>query len=121
MVGKISAAPIAFHPLGPPIRNDTSAKPSRSNKRATTEAVAGVHIRAQTHDTLPLIMRASNTADNGTRTEKYMISPRRARSLVALPLGNGGDVVTLNYVLSRCWPHLPKLYRHKAVTLLSHS
>src|SRR5437764_764222 len=109
MVGKISAAPIACHPRRAPMRNDTSAKPSRSNKRATTEAVAGVHIRARTHDTLPLIMRASNTADNGPRTEKYMISPRRARSLVALPLaGNGGDVVTLNYVLSRCWPHLPK-------------
>src|SRR3954463_6935887 len=99
MVGKISAAPIACHPRRPPMRNDTSAKPSRSNKRATTEAAAGVHMRAHTHDKLPLIMSASNTADNGPRTAKYMIAPRRARSLVALSVAvNGGDVVTLNYV-----------------------
>jgi hypothetical protein len=54
---------------------------------------------AKTHDKLPLIMSASNTADSGTRTAKYIVSPRRARSLVALSAaGNGGDVVTLNYV-----------------------
>ena len=65
----------------------------------STEAAAGVHMSAKTHDKLPLIMRASNTADSGTRTAKYMVSPRRARSLVALSAAsNGGDVVTLNYV-----------------------
>src|SRR5918993_5878531 len=78
-IGKISASPMAFHPRRPPRRNDTSAKPSRSTSRATTEATAGDHIRAQIHDISPVMMTiASNTAVSGTRRAKYMASPRRA-------------------------------------------
>src|SRR5438105_273801 len=101
-IGKTSASPIAFHPRRPPIRNDTSAKPSRSTKRATTEAAAGVHMRAQTHDELPLIISASNPADSGTRTAKYMASPRRARVRVSLsPTSGAGETVMLNSVSFR--------------------
>jgi len=55
-------------------------------------------------------MRASNTADSGTRTAKYIVSPRRARSLVALSVaGNGGKDVKLNYVSLPVLASLPKL------------
>src|SRR5829696_1408775 len=97
-IGKISASPIAFHPRRPPRRNDTSAKPSRSTRRATTEATAGVHIRAQHHDELPvLLMITWNTAESGTRTAKYMASPRRARSRVSPSSAarDAGDVLVL--------------------------
>src|SRR5262245_18207444 len=75
---------MAFHPRRPPSRNDTSAKPSRSATRATTEAAAGVHISAQITEKSPLMMTIdSNTAVSGTRTPKYMASPRRARNRVS--------------------------------------
>src|SRR5215204_5510985 len=102
MIGKISASPIAFHPRCPPRRNDTSAKPSRSTRRATTEATAGVHIRAQNHDKLALIMITWNTAESGTRTAKYMARPRRARSRVSLSAASDvGDDLMLGLLSLR--------------------
>src|SRR5919112_2492756 len=96
-IGKISASPMAFHPRRPPRRNDTSAKPSRSTRRATTEATAGDHIRAQIHDELPVLMMiAWKTAVSGTRTAKYMARPRRARSRVSpSAASDAGDVLML--------------------------
>ena len=42
--GRSHARPVAFHPAAPPIRNETSRKPSRKTSRATIEAIPGVHI-----------------------------------------------------------------------------
>src|SRR5829696_5343913 len=70
-----------FHVLLPPKRKDTSAKPARSTRRATTEATAGVHIRAQTHEKLPVLMMiAWKTAESTKTMAKYMPNPRRAWS-----------------------------------------
>lgn len=78
-IGNSTAMRIALAPRRPPRRNDTSAKPSRRIRRATTDAAPGVHISAQTHAELPpTIMSISNAAENGTSTAKYMASPRRA-------------------------------------------
>src|SRR5262249_21403175 len=83
-IGNSTATTIAFAPCRPPRRNDTSAKPSRRIRRATIDGAAGVHISAQTHDkALSTIMSVSSTAESGTRTAKYIASPRRARSLVS--------------------------------------
>src|SRR5258707_6658008 len=97
MIGKVSANPIAFDPRRLPRRNDTSLNPSRSTRRATRDAAAGVHISPQTHEELPLIINASNTAESGTRTAKYMVRPRRARRRILLSAAcNASDVLKLN-------------------------
>src|SRR5262245_35417776 len=99
-MGKVSASPRAFHPRRPPRRNDTSANASRSIRRATTEAAAGIHIRAQTDDEEPVIMSASNTAESGTRTAKYTASPRRARRRVSpSAAGDAGGAAICQFIL----------------------
>src|SRR5262245_10026499 len=95
-IGNSTATTIAFAPCRPPRRNDTSAKPSRRIRRATIDAAAGVHISAQTHDKAPAtIMSRSSTAESGTRTAKYIASPRRARSLVSCSAAAFPSVLTL--------------------------
>jgi hypothetical protein len=85
---------MAFHPRLPPMRNDTSVKPSRRTRRATIEAAAGIHIRAQNHDKLPRIMSVSNTVESGIRMAKYMASPQRAWSrLSCLAAGAVSDAL----------------------------
>jgi hypothetical protein len=57
-------------------------------------------MRAEIHEKLPAMMTITwNTAVSGTRTTKYMASPRRARSRVSPSAArDAGDVLILEYL-----------------------
>jgi len=48
----------------------TPASTRRKHVAVPADLFAGVHISLQTHEELPLIINASNTAESGTRTAK---------------------------------------------------
>jgi len=79
IIGKTSASPVYFHVRRPPKRKDTSAKPSRSTRRATTEASAGANIRGKIHKGLRVtIITTSKIPVIRTTAARNIANPRRA-------------------------------------------